>query len=389
MEDKKLKIGLFIDSFFPMVDGVIMVVDNYARRLSKFCDVTVFTLKPRAKDPKPRNLPYKVVRCKSAKFLNLDYDIPLPKLDKNFKKALKESNLDIVHIHSPFTVGRMGVKYAKKHNIPAVATMHSQFKQDFLRSTKSKLLTKFLLHKIMKVFNACDEYYGVNPKTSEIFLEYGAKHLPLVQRNGTDMTPIENKKEALERVNKKFGISQNVPVFLFVGRMNKLKNIYFILEALQKLKTKDFKMIFVGDGQDFDEFKKQVEKSKIADKVILAGKVTDRDFLSAIYMRADLFLFPSKYDTNGLVQIEAASQGTPTVFLENTGASSTITDNVNGFVAQDSPEKFAEKIDQILADDKLYQKVKEGAVRDLYVTWDECVKEMHEKYLFQIDRKQQ
>ena len=383
--DKKLKIGLFLDTFFPMVDGVIMVVDNYAKRLSKFCDVTVFTIN--SKEKCDRKFDYKVVRCKSLHLLAIDYDIPTPKFDKNFNKILKESNLDIVHIHSPFAIGALGVKYAKKHNIPAIATMHSQFKKDFYRSTKSKKLTNILLKHIMKVFNKCDVCYGVNDKISEIFYDYGAKTMPLVQRNGTDMLPIEDKAAAIKLVNEKYGLNEDTTVFLFVGRINALKNIYFILEALEKLKDKNFKMFYVGEGQDFEELEKRVKKSSIADNVILTGKITDRELLKAIYLRAKLFLFPSMYDASSLVQIEAASQGTPTIFLKNSATSATVTDNVNGFLSEPTTEKFAEKIEEILADDELYKKVQEGAVRDLYVTWDDCVKEMYQKYLQAIENK--
>ena len=382
---KKLKIGLFLDTFFPMVDGVIMVVDNYAKRLSKFCDVTVFTIN--SKEKCDRKFDYKVARCKSLHLLAIDYDIPTPKFDKNFNKILKESNLDIVHIHSPFAIGALGVKYAKKHNIPAIATMHSQFKKDFYRSTKSKKLTNILLKHIMKVFNKCDVCYGVNDKISEIFYDYGAKTMPLVQRNGTDMLPIEDKAAAIKLVNEKYGLNEDTTVFLFVGRINALKNIYFILEALEKLKDKNFKMFYVGEGQDFEELEKRVKKSSIADNVILTGKITDRELLKAIYLRAKLFLFPSMYDASSLVQIEAASQGTPTIFLKNSATSATVTDNVNGFLSEPTAEKFAEKIEEILADDELYKKVQEGAVRDLYVTWDDCVKEMYQKYLQAIEDK--
>lgn len=383
--DKKLKIGLFLDTFFPMVDGVIMVVDNYAKRLSKFCDVTVFTINSKKKCD--RKFDYKVVGCKSLHLLAIDYDIPTPKFDKNFNKILKESNLDIVHIHSPFAIGALGVKYAKKHNIPAIATMHSQFKKDFYRSTKSKKLTNILLKHIMKVFNKCDVCYGVNDKISEIFYDYGAKTMPLVQRNGTDMLPIEDKAAAIKLVNEKYGLNEDTTVFLFVGRINALKNIYFILEALEKLKDKNFKMFYVGEGQDFEELEKRVKKSSIADNVILTGKITDRELLKAIYLRAKLFLFPSMYDASSLVQIEAASQGTPTIFLKNSATSATVTDNVNGFLSEPTAEKFAEKIEEILANDELYKKVQEGAVRDLYVTWDDCVKEMYQKYLQAIEDK--
>ena len=128
---KKLTIGLFNDSFFPMADGVIMVVDNYARVLSEYANVIVFVPKYTGKEYDDSVFPYKVVRCHSLKVPFLDYSLPIPKLDRKFEKELEKYKLDIVHIHSPFTMGEIGLKYARRHHIPCIATMHSQFKQDF------------------------------------------------------------------------------------------------------------------------------------------------------------------------------------------------------------------------------------------------------------------
>ncbi len=385
--EKKLNVGLFIDTFYPMVDGVIMVVDNYARRLSEFCNVTVFTLKPRGYKNCHRTYPYKVVQCGKMIVPFLDYDLAMPKTDRKFMKALKEAKLDIVHIHSPFTIGKVGIQYAKKHNIPCIASLHSQFKRDFYRATHSKILTNALLKSIIKKFDACDECYGTNSNHAELFYkDYGLNHLPKVQRNGTEMLPVPNENAAAALVNEKLGIKSDVPVFLFVGRINKLKNIYFLLDALCLVKT-DFIMLFVGDGQDMPDFKRAVAASPIASKVIFTGKIMDRELLAAIYSRAKLFLFPSMYDANSLVQIEAASQKTPTVFLKGSVTSGLVTDNVNGFICDGTPQAFAAKIDEICTNDELYNKISEGAYRDLFVTWDQCVSEIYSEYLRHIENR--
>ena len=139
-------------------------------------------------------------------------------------------------------------------------------------------------------------------------------------------------------------------------------------------------MLFVGTGQDEDEFKKLLKELAICDRVIMCGKIAEAETLEKIYARAKLFLFPSLYDANSLVQIEAACQGTPTVFLRGAKTAGTVTEDVNGFIADPSDEAFAEKIEQILNDDEYYRKVAEGAKRDLYVTWDEVVSTVYKDY---------
>lgn len=390
MTENKINLGLFIDTFFPMVDGVIMVVDNYARRLSKYCNVTVFA--PVGRKPfDDSTLPYKVVRCKSKFPLTfLDYDLPLPTTDKEFMKEVKESNLDIIHIHSPFTIGKVGVSYAKKHNIPVVATMHSQFKRDFKKAVKSTLITNMMLATVMKVFNKCDECWAVNSEIANIFKEYGAKTLPRVQNNGTDLVPFENDDEILA-LKKKYNIKEDEKVFLFIGRLVSLKNIFFIANSLKILREKrfKFKMIFVGSGPDEHKLHETIKKNSLSHEVTFAGRITGREEISKYYKMADLFLFPSMYDASSLVQIEAASQSTPTIFLKGAATAATVTDGVNGYLSDPTEEAFADKIIEIFADKEKYKTICNNAFRDLYVSWDKAVEKSYNDYLRVINTKKQ
>lgn len=141
-----------------------------------------------------------------------------------------------------------------------------------------------------------------------------------------------------------------------------------------------FKMLFVGSGQDEDKLKEKIHELDMDNNVIMCGKVTDRIILSYYYNRADLMLFPSVYDCSSIVQIEAASQKTPTVFLEGTATSATVTDNVNGYLSKYSVQDYANKIIEILDNKKLYKEVSENAYRDLYVNWDTVIHDVYSMY---------
>ena len=232
---KKITIGLFTDSFFPMADGVCMVVDNYARRLIKYADVYVFA--PRySEEFDDTKLPYEVIRCKSIKVPFIDYPLPLPKVDRAFRKKIDSYKLDIVHIHSPFTIGKEGLLYGKRHNVPVVGTMHSQFKQDFMRAVKNNLLATKLNNTLIRLFNKCDECWAVNKEVARIFYEdYGYKCLPKTMNNATEMLPLKNRKEACDLINKRHHLKDE-KILIFVGRINNLKNIFFIIDALVDIK---------------------------------------------------------------------------------------------------------------------------------------------------------
>ena len=374
-----MTIGLFIDTFYPMIDGVVTVVDNYARILSKKCDVVVFAPETGIYDDS--KLPYKVVRCKSIKLPKLDYSLPLPKIDRKFLKELESYKLDVIHIHSPATIGRLGVEYAKRHNIPLFGTIHSQFYKDFYRATKNKLLSKKLTDNTMKVFEKCDVCYTVNEGMRDVLVnEYGFKKKLKLARNATDWCIVQNIDKSKNKIRKMYDI-KNEYIFLFVGRINKLKNIFLIVDSLNYIKDKiNYKMLFVGDGQDKRELSLKIKEYGLSDRIILCGKCSDRDLLRDYYASSDLFLFPSLYDASSVVQVEAASQKCPGLFIKGSATSSSIKDNHNGFLSSNDYREYGNKIIEII-NNKKYISVRDNVYKEIYCTWDSEVDKVYKEYL--------
>lgn len=384
----RIRIGIFIDTFFPMIDGVIMAVDNYAKYLSVSADVTVFTTVV-ARDYRDE-APYPVVRCHSLPLPVEDYVVPAPGLDIEFWEALSRAELDIVHINSPFTVGRAGARYARRHGVPLVATMHSQFATDFKRTLKADKLVNLALDEIMKVFNAADELWVPNAEVGRVYRSYGGTLEPQVRYNATDMRPVDDAAAACARVNARYGLGPEEKIFLFVGRLVLQKNILFLADAVARLKAQadfPFRMLYVGAGQDEEALRGRIGELGLSDRVLLTGRVEDRAQLADLYARADLFLFPSLYDANSLVQIEAASQHTPTLFLRGAVTAATAEDGVSGYFAENSPEAYADRILEIASDPAGCRRVADGAFRDIYRTWEQTTDVMLNDYRRLIAQK--
>lgn len=376
-----MKIGLFTDAFYPMVDGVIKVVDSYARGLGDKCEVIVFA--PGGEKNGDRKVPYNVIRCATLRFGKFDYVVPMPYLDPIFDATLITSQLDLVHIHSPFSVGLIGLNYAKLHNVPVVATIHSQYKRDFERTLKLEASVNLAMKTIMSIFNACNECWTVNEAIRQLCIhEYGLTAPCKVKQNATDHLPVADRAAAAAEVNARYGLAADDTVLLFTGRINFIKNIDFIVRSLKIAKAKGlrFKMLFVGQGQDEDKLDRLVAECGLRDDVVMCGLVKERAMLEKIYSRAKLFLFPSLYDANSLVQIEAACQGTPALFLRGARTAGNVTEDVNGFIGEADEEKYADKIIRILSDEDYYNKVSQGACRDIYRSWDQVVDDVYAEY---------
>ena len=114
--------------------------------------------------------------------------------------------------------------------------------------------------------------------------------------------------------------------------------------------------------------------------MVFVGKVVDLVEKGKHFAISNLHLFPSTYDTDGIVRIEAAAFSVPTVFVNTSLPATAIDDGVNGYISQNTPEAFAQRIEEIFADEKTYAKVQQNCKKDLYITWDEVVPQAFEKY---------
>ncbi len=367
----KKTILLTCDAFFPVFDGVINVMDNYASRLKDTMNVLV--LAPSFKG-KVYCREYPVLGTVSFYSKKLFYQVALPQLDGRAKRILKQLRIDVIHAHSPFFVGRYALKLHKRRGIPLVTTFHSQYKMDFQKTVGSGALCRFMMRFIMKTFNGSDEVWTMNESVGNVLKSYGYhgrafRYLP----NATCLPLPDDYEGERARGRARYGVGDE-PLFICVGRIVSQKNIYFVSEVLGVLKRLGFafKMLFVGDGPDLAALKKSVKEQNIEEEVYFTGQVRDSALLCEIYSAADLLLFPSYYDTIGLVQVEAASRFTPTAFAANSVASCTVRNGVDGYVFPHEKEEFARRIIEVVESGTLHT-VGERAMRDLYITWDDVV----------------
>ena len=381
-----MKVLLVLDCFYPNIDGPINCIVNIAKAGNKLGH-QIELLVPNYPENKEID-GVTIHRCKSMKAVE-GYRNALPMFDKKVKKLIKNGEYDIVHAHSPFMLGRYAIKYAKKYNIPTLMTIHTKYRSDFERTLKSKLLINFMTNFILKPFNKCDKITAVSHGAGQILMSYGCRNENLVVvRNGTDMKPTAPNKDLIKEIKKTYNLDKNF-VFLFVGRIVANKNIQFSLEALHKLKAsghKTFKFLIVGAGPYIADLQTLINKYDLQDNVIFTGKIMDREYLAGIYACADLFLFPSDFDTFGLVAMEAGTNGLPSVMFENSCASEIVTHEENGYILPREASKWAEYIAELMDRPKALGKVQKQA-HTLNVSWEEITQEYIDIYTELTNRK--
>ena len=370
--NEKLKILEALDVYLPDVDGVITALHNYSTNMVKKADVTVMV--PKNKRGYVDKQPYKVIRCNSIHIPVLNDYYGFPDGDSKFKKEIMAGEYDIIHFHSPFNMAKFSISTAKKKNIPVVATYHSNMRAIIEDVTKSSAIADAFDKSFGKIYNKCDEVFVCSPMVEAQLRKTGYKGKVTLMPFGTDFPRCDCIEENIQKANEVFKLDKDEMVFIYVGRIMKLKRIDFILDSLKLVKNrgKKFKFFIVGKGAELNKLKKYAEKLGFTqDEVIFTGFLP-REHFPLIFSRANLLLFPSLYDNFGLVKLEGASYETPGLFIQDSCASYQVEDGVNGYLSQDSVYCFASKIVEIMENPAKLKDVGKNASRDLYMSWEEC-----------------
>jgi Glycosyltransferase len=378
---KKLTVGLFNDSFPPNIDGVANTVVNYARVIQEKFGRSV-VVAPKYRDVVD-DYPFKVIRYQSLPTdkTKIRYRTGNPFSINAIRKVSKE-NLDLIHCHSPFTAAMLAKNVNTRHRLPVVMTYHTKFDDDIAFTVKSKSLRKMAADIVVNSFNYADEVWTVSHGCAKSLRALGYQGDYRVMVNGADITLDPASDEIMRKVQADTGFNSGELVFMYCGRMQWYKGIKIIIDALVKVKAAGarFRMIFVGGGFELEEIKEYTRKSGLMGQTLFTGPIYDRALLKGYFTRADLFLFPSTYDTAGLVVMEAAACKTPSVLIKDSCASEIVTDGRNGYISEENADSFSAAIISATGDRSALAQIGEKAAEEVYLSWDDSVTNAYKRY---------
>jgi len=383
-----VSVGLFNDSFTPIVDGVTLTVRNYAYWLNKTLGPAC-VVAPSA--PSHREVEgFPVLRFFSIPtFVHPPYRIGLPRLDVKLRGLLNRRDFSIVHAHSPFGAGRVALRIARSSGVPIVATFHSKFRDNLRLAIPFDRLVEYQMRRIVEFYSSVDQVWVPQESVAQTLREYGYRGRFEIVENGIDYVPPQDLAPLRERGGRLLGAAAGELVGLFVGQHILEKNLEFLARSLPAIMAAapEFRMAFVGDGYARSRLEALVARLGVGGRARFYGHVDDRESLAAIYARGDLFLLPSRWDNAPLVIREAAAFDTPSVLLRGSTAAEVIRDGVNGFLADEDEGSFAARVAQILKDRRALERAGLEARRTLCRTWESVVREVRERYLDMLPRR--
>ena len=378
---ENLNICLINDSFPPEIDGVANAVTNYADIITgNHGRATVVTPDNPAADDSVYAFP--VLRYPSVDLTKVvGYYAGFPFSPEVLKKLVAEK-FDLIHSHCPITSTMLARSLRDRIQVPVVMTYHTKFDIDIANAISNKLLQEEAKRLLVENIAACDEIWTVSRGAGENLRSLGYAGDYFVMPNGVDFPRGRVDDDLIAEVTGEYDLPENVPVFLFVGRMMWYKGIRIILDALKSLRESGlaFRMVFVGGGVDKKEIMEYSETLALTDWVFFIEPIHDRTRIRAWYCRADLFLFPSTFDTNGLVVREAAACGLASVLIAGSCAAEDVEDGVSGFLIEENAGSMAAKLAMLCKKPALLRAVGEGALRELYISWEEAVANACRRY---------
>lgn len=383
----KQAVCLLNDSFPPVIDGVANAVKNYAQ-VMQGSDYAPIVITPSHPEEEDGAFSFPVIRYPSMDFRKMTgYMAGIP-FSPEIARRLDGTDVALLHSHCPIMSTVLARELRQIVDAPLVLTYHTKFDIDIANILKSKALQAGSKHALLQNINACDEVWAVSQGAVDNLRSLGYEGECVVMPNGVDLPRGRVSRDAVFQATKDYDLPDGVPVFLFVGRMMWYKGLKIIADGLMQLRGsgQDFRMVFIGSGADAREVQDYCGEIGIGDKCIFPGAIRDREVLRSWYCRADLFLFPSTFDTNGLVVREAAACSLGSVLIRGSCAAEGVTDGRNGLLIEETADSLCACLRTALSQPGKMASLGRAAAEELYVSWEEAVGRALERYQIVIDR---
>ncbi len=377
---KDLTVCLLNDSFPPIIDGVANAVLNYASVIqSHYGKAVVATPQyPGVSD----DYPFPVIRYPSINTTRMvGYRAGFP-FSADLLCALRQASPQIIHVHCPLISALLARTLRERVDAPIVLTYHTKFDIDINNAFRSGLVRSAARRSIVNNIQACDEVWTVSRGAAENLRQLGYTGDCVLMENGVDFRRGRVSDAVSAELRQRYALPHNVPVFLFVGRMMWYKGLRILLDALSLLQKDgmDFRMLFVGGGGNAEEVFAYADTLRLGDRCVFVGSVTDREKLRAYFCAADLFLFPSTFDTNGIVVREAAACALPSLLIRGSCAAEGVLDGQNGLLAEENADSVAATVSAICQQPDELRRIGRKAMDELYLSWEDSVYRATQRY---------
>jgi len=353
-----MRIGMLADGYKPHVSGITNVIALSKRFLEEAGhDVYVFTFGgDDYQDDEPN-----IIRTRGVPLIDTGYYVSV-RYSSQAQKILR--TMDLVHVHHPFTSGRLAIRYCTSRGIPIVFTNHTRYDlyaQAYLPMIPEAFGDAFLRAYMPSFCKSCDLVIAPSAGLRDVLVHFGVDTPIEVIPNGVDIKPFGAVEQPIPR--QKFGFKQDDIVLTYMGRLGIEKNLPFLLRSFAGIANtyENVRLLVIGDGSDRENLEERVRLMGLAERVHFTGMVPYND-LPAYLAAADAFVTASVSEVHPLSVIEALASGLPVVGIQSPGVGDTIQDGITGYLApEEDMAAFTAKLSRIVTDSENREKMSRQA----------------------------
>jgi len=347
-----MRIAIFTNNYLPNPYGAALSVETFRQSLTEQGH-RVFVFAPRWQgyvDRAPDVYRYPSIDVA----VKIRFPLPLW-YSRAINKVLLREKIDVIHAQHPNLLGFAAKRWARKKNIPLVFTWHALYDHyvHFAPFVPEGIAKKGIMTNAVRYANCADHLIVPTPSVEDIARQWGVtnKHVSAVP---TGIVAHDFSQTNGERVRNTLGIPQDAPLLLTTTRLTEEKNVRFLIEALCTVLKNNAQAhyIVVGGGRLLSELQQRTAQENIADRLHFVGVIT-HDKIADYYAAADLFVFSSESETQGMSVTEALFMGLPTVAVDGPGVRDVVAHNETGLLVEKNKNAFVAAVQRLLDDTNL------------------------------------
>ncbi|MBI2873817.1 MAG: glycosyltransferase [Firmicutes bacterium] len=353
-----MRIAFFSDSYHPYVSGVVRSLEITTRRLEDLGH-EVWVIAPRypgagRDEGRIRRMPSLPVSLPNG------FRLAVPRLGY-LASWMEKVGFDLIHSHSPFLLGSVAFRASRRLGLPLVFTHHTLYDQYVhYAGYLGTLLRPLVIRHVLKYADRCAAVVCPSEDVRRVLSERGLRARMEVIPTGLDPTDYEPPASGV--FPEGLGNAPGTPVCLYVGRLGAEKNLDLLLRAfaVTTRRVPGARLVLVGDGPFRGRLEELSVRMGLGGVVTFAGLCT-RERVKSWYASADIFLFASQTETQGLVILEAMAAGLPVAAVEASGVREVVRHGVDGFLVSPDPDTLGNAAAGILTEPQLRKTMAEAA----------------------------
>lgn len=380
-----MRIAMMTNNYKPFIGGVPISIERLAIELRRLGH-EVYIFAPCYGEEVEEEY---VIRYRSLKTkVRGEYIIPNV-LDPVIKKKFAEISFDLIHVHHPMMIGYVAQHLGSKYSIPIILTYHTRYEQylHYLKffgrrpvaeydserhvgiRAKARKLAASSGEKLVATHNRifmkrCSMVFAPSNSMKEYLMEHKAMAEVEVVPTGLRKEEFEYDLSEVTRIRELYGGTKYL--FCSVSRLEREKNIEFLLEGLKDFKEKKgdcFKVLLIGDGGRRQMLEDEVRKLGLEQNIVFCGGIPHEQ-LCNYYRACDAFLFASTSETQGIVLLEAMAARLPIVAVEATGVRDVLVNGRNGYMSEQKVDIWTGQLIELVENERLTEVMRRNAFID-------------------------